>query len=172
MSGTCMYLTDEERLALIAQGWAQLGGPFDTDQECASSCHSGAGPCCGCSSVPSQYTMIVAGITNGACTFCNNYNGTFTLTLIAGLTPCEWDSQFGTTCANGFPGVVWSLTCDSTYMRLSASGSFAVSPPGSQVVYKLALSSWDCLGSNTLIRDFTSTIECSGWPASLTVNPI
>ena len=216
---------------MLSQGWVQLGGPFDTEDECTVNCEGSSssqisssssscdvhgdynvtwdeseqawlysdetisirlwcdgstfqlsvdcgsstssggtgGPCCGCETVPSQYTMTVAGITDALCSFCNAYNGTFTLTLGDG---CLWKTEQGNLCSGGFPSHVWQLSCDETNMYLRPQGAFATDPPGAITEYVLALSSWDCLGSNTLIQAFSSNLECNGWPASITINPV
>lgn len=48
---------------------------------------------------PEYMTVEVAGITNGTCSACNTYNGTFLIPINYGLDPCNWQyAGSGSTC--------------------------------------------------------------------------
>jgi hypothetical protein len=135
-------------------------------------CGSGGegGACCGCDAVPMQYTLNAAGIVNGACATCGNLNGLFTLTLDE--MTCVWSAPNADLCNEIAPLPAWHLECDGSFMYLYPGGSFAATPIGAQCRYKKALADWDCLGANTLAKDFDATLECDGWPANITVTPV
>lgn len=112
--------------------------------------------------MPQQWSLTVAGYTNGDCDDCNNLNGTFILTIVFGTAPdCFWDSPHFNLCESTN---WWRLDCDGTNFNLFPKN-------GGVIAYVLPIASFNCLGSNTLPIS-TGVTVCGGAPASLTITPV
>jgi hypothetical protein len=136
-------------------------------------CGGGGGSCipiCGCASIPLAYSLPLSGITGGAgCsgTECTDLNNTWNLVFVVEggqCGPCEWCKLTGVVCQ----GVEWEihLGCSASKFRLSFSTLGIPAGP----LYTKAVADWSCLGQNTLTLE-TAAVDCSSWPASVTVTP-
>lgn len=127
-------------------------------------------PCCGveCSECdgPAARTweITVAGVTNGTCSNCGDYNGTFQLNHNP-LGGCSWFTVFNSSGCTVFGVSNWLLGIDSSNAVLNAQGDFTTA-----VEYRLATSSFDCLGSNVMTL-ISSGSECNNWPSTITIAP-
>jgi hypothetical protein len=121
-------------------------------------CGSG---CCGCSATPANWTLTVAGLADGTCVGCANYNGTFNL---ASLQPCIWVTGLAGFCPN--TGDPYEFRCDvDGFFRLYVGGS-----AGTNVAVYKALSAFNCLGTNVLTLESNSGL-CTNLPGTITVSP-
>lgn len=120
-----------------------------------------SGPtCCGCSSNPNTWQVIVSGVTNGTCSICNNYNKAWSIPLQVSTDPCIWQDDNGGGCD---PESFTKLTCDPTDFVLSFDTDTAI--------YKRSRATWSCLGSNVMTL-FSNNGSCATWPATVTVTPV
>jgi hypothetical protein len=159
----CLGLTDSDLASLLAQGWTEVSGPFNTLDQCNFSCGSSsrsAVATCSCcpDGAPATWTLTASGFTNGTCT-CVNLNGTFSLTYSGG---CTWQSANITVC--GFPSDNWVLGC--------SAGTWTVTLPGSPQADYVLSGSFNCFGSNTFTFSSTGTpTECGAFAPSVTITP-
>lgn len=135
-------------------------------------CPGGVTGCLACVAAPAQWQMTVSGITNGSCSNCDRWNGTVilknhTLIPLAG-GPCLWSSpvELGSApCPAGCGDCSrWTLVLTSVEAELFIDGL-------SMGAYTLPLTSFDCLGSNTLILGRASD-DCLNWPSTITLEPV
>lgn len=129
--------------------------------------------CCGCDASPFQYDLVVSGITNNTGTACDCHNGNWRLTLSSIDTLnqiCTWSSDPGPCFAAPVSGM-WTLRCDPTTGFVTL-GTQHTPGGGGSATYRMNLSAWNCLGSNTLTLLSAPGTFCSNWPATLTVVPV
>lgn len=158
------------------------GGSLSSSYECCCDV-----ACCGCSvnSPRRHWRFTASGITNNVCSSCSEFNGTFDLKWYNEGPPCLWLAWKSgpPTCADqAFPpddlcenNYYWRLQYDNAgslgdgfYLIPNTSFPFPSAP-----VYFLAVSSWNCGGSNVMTRDGPtgSGTSCATWPATLTLSP-
>lgn len=127
------------------------------------------GPCCGCTSIPLQYTFSLANIGNGTCDInCVGYNGTWKIVL--DVPTCVWTDTEGPSVRSQGPcstinatGV--TLLCDATHFLLTFAEDVT------RVVYRKTRATWSCLGINILDL-FSDDATCITFPATLTLTPV
>lgn len=162
--------------------------PFGVDPYSGASGASGANccnclpgtTCCACltrSTLRQSWTMTISGITNGTCSSCSQYNGTF---ILYWNYDCHWTDWRATpaTCV-GTTGIVacdphntWTLRLETGTFKLRSTaeaggGLLSVS------IYELAEASWNCSGSNVMTRTANVTSSCAtgSFPATVTLTP-
>lgn len=121
------------------------------------------------------FELVVAGVTNGVCTHCNGYDGTFILEITSGpfASSCIWTAVITNAC-NSPTLTAYGMrrdTLDSSFMSITLSAFSAEGPVlGVQVRYRIPFADFDCNGPNT----FTLTSQSTGcsWPATITIEPI
>jgi len=135
-------------------------------------CPTGITGCSACAAAPAQWRMVVSGITNASCGNCNRWNGTIILTnhtlipLSGG--PCFWSSPV----EPGFaPCSAGCANCSRWTLVLAAVEAELLIDGLSMGVYTLPLTSFDCLGTNTLTLGRGSS-DCANWPATITIEPV
>lgn len=137
-------------------------------------CCCGGGGCCGCISYPKMYETTVEGVTAGTCSDCETVEGAINNThplQINYFAACAWGVQWSTGPCGGVTDVLQvDLTCDATDFILTFRSAVG-SPPAIYATYKLARSSWVCLGSNVMSL-LSNDGSCATWPATLTVLPV
>lgn len=127
------------------------------------------GVCCGCLTTPAVYRLTaMAGITNGTCTKCTNYNGTFDLTTNGA---CQWKSARFAGCAS--PAVPalggWQLYCDTANWYLIPEDILVTDTDF--IYYVKAKSGWNCNGINVMALAGTA-VACLTFPATATVTAV
>jgi len=137
--------------------------------------------CEGCDSGLSKYwETVVAGVTNGNCSI---WNGTWVLDIGTGGTCIASTTKTGGTVHHWHNALG---TCrDDTFSRVLTFRKHVSLPIwhlrfgtiNAQIDYEIGEDDFDCLGPNTMVKSTTvNLIEdngcCSGWPATLTLEPI
>ncbi len=119
--------------------------------------------CCGCEVNPLQWSFPVAGVANGTCAVCTNFNTTWTITNSA---TCTWTADHPGICT---PGTPWSLNCDAGagVWRLTTS-NFG----GHSAIYELPVADWKCFGPNLMVRTQDYAVACSGFPSTLLLTAV
>lgn len=136
--------------------------------------------CCGChttQTLRSIWNLSVAGITNGTCSGCSEWNGDFELKW---GSACNWADQADSPSpcqATPLPDDCyfhyrWLLNRQIT--GPSGDGYYLqqlTDLTGTVDRYFRAIANWDCTGSN--VMSFLSDPEgvCTNWPATVTVTP-
>ena len=122
--------------------------------------------CCGCSTgTARRWLLQVTGISNGTCTACNQYNGTFILFELI-LNSCFWVSNLpdaggiSNPCRGTF--AAWQLSC--THIIANGVAGTAIA------TYSLA-GTWQCRAQNTFVL-VDQDDQCIGFPTQLTINPL
>jgi len=119
--------------------------------------------CTQCPVAPLQWLLTVTGTTNGFCTTCSGYDGSFVLTW---QEVCTWNSEIITpACPADERSFRWQLNVSPTLATVVSSGMFF---PAS---FQLARASFNCTGSNTLPGVASFPTHCI-FPATVTVTPI
>lgn len=100
-------------------------------------------------------TVTVSGVANGTCGTCTNANKTWTLTK----SHSRWLATDGSIC--GGMDAVLNKQGDTWYLQFGVGGTR----------YAVYTSTESCVDSAlTLSLSGPQTADCTGWPASLTVN--
>lgn len=125
---------------------------------------------CGlCSSTPVRWKVTVAGITNGTCSQCSGYNGTFTLHHVGG-SACQWKSTETVLCPSSGTSAVERFAL--SYSAILVSWVVVIQGAGvSLAEYRLASASFNCMGSNTLTRVGATSGNCATYPTTVLVQP-
>ena len=138
-------------------------------------CQSGT-PCCNCvaaANLARDWQFTIAGLTNAACGFCSQYNGTFTLKWVRNCTWVDWRmanpacgafDEFGVPCA---PHNTWKLDRvggDLGDYRLIKN----FSPFGVYQYFRAAVD-WNCNGPNVMTFSGTPGTDCGNYPPQVTL---
>ena len=128
--------------------------------------------CLYCVAAPNSWRLVVAGITNGTCSDCNNANGEFTLAFFQPVV-CGWQVEPAFT----FCGLAQHGTWQLTEASFGAQDVFELSlikgiaDPAVVATYRVNRADWNCLGTNVMPLVSNSN-HCNNYPATLTVVPI
>lgn len=114
---------------------------------------------------PAQWTMTVAGTTNGTCVNCNNANGTFILNYVSG---CRWASAPFALCG-GASSWILDVGVPAGQASLQVLGSPVL--PTQRVLYRKNLAGWQPFGPNGMIF-VQRGLQCNNWPVSITLNAV
>lgn len=122
--------------------------------------------CDGCTEIPGCYEFSIAGVQNGSCTNCNNWNRTIKVESLGG---CLWVSGFLTAemCNEDFIAAELGFTGGGDprwELRLRDT------PNHAYAIYRVDGGAWDCLATNIMSLD-SSSARCTGWPNEITVEP-
>lgn len=152
--------------------WREPAGFFLPNCACCAAVYPPITTCAQCPTAPAQWSMTVAGITNGFCTNCARWNGSWTLTnhTITGRaggacywsTPAEAGAAPCLFAASNSPR--WQLLLTATQAELTVDG-------GGGGSWTLAIGSFNCTGTNVLSKVSADT-DCNNWPATITIDPI
>jgi hypothetical protein len=120
-----------------------------------------------CSSTPNTYRLGISGTTDNGCTNCISLRGTFDLTYVASSAPnCQWNSSLLSNVCD--KPVQMQLTCDGTdwiVNIINTTGSIILA------TYKLAVASFNCLGSSVLNKVFQLANTCN-FPSTITITAL
>lgn len=125
------------------------------------------GPCCGCTSMPHDYTVVMAGVTDGTCTGCGAaHNRTWNLIFNdSAPSDCRWFDTLGVVDpCDAIDSLGVEITCDGTYVYVKFAGD------RSYASYRKLQVDWSCLGSNELDL-YASDAGCANYPATVTATP-
>lgn len=121
-----------------------------------------------------SWTFSIGGITNGTCTQCSAFNGTFELRYSDHCGYADWQSTPTPCTGNPFDPVGcriharWRLGSGSTelfyFLNCNVGNGF------SSAVYRSPVATWNCNGPNVFTLN-TSSGECLNYPASVTLFP-
>ncbi len=120
--------------------------------------------CCGCEVSPREWSFSVAGVANGTCATCTDFNSTWSVVYKGG---CLWTERTsGGICT---PGTPWTLACSAGTWTLSTSNIEGAA------VYTRSQANWladGCFGPHTLVRTADHTPRCSNFPATVTLTAV
>ncbi len=109
------------------------------------------------------YSFSLSGISTVLCLDCPTINGTQTVTY-AGVD-CHWSGRgTGTFCGSS---VVYDMSINSVAVDITFSG-----PGGGSFLYSAPSAGWDCKSAIALALITSDNTFCSGWPSSITLNPV
>jgi hypothetical protein len=111
--------------------------------------------------LPRQWTVTVAGVTNGICARCTVANGTWTLDYV-NAGGCTWATPETIDCAGTQSIALIQDDAGSVRYRLTLS---AVAE------YQCLYANWHCCGPNTFTRISTDP-NCATSPATLVATPV
>lgn len=178
--------------SLVTPEFEVVGSTVNADGQViyGGACCDCGDPCFWCCVSPCGWKTTIAGVTNGDCTDCGNFNKTHILnhnlhTLNSGCGPgvfgtgsstiCEWLSDEDITiCGTTFSQFVVGIQNRTTspvhpymyayFSRAGVPNKFALyeTPAGVPV---------NCVGPNTL-ELVTSSDDCANWPNSIIVEPV
>jgi hypothetical protein len=133
------------------------------------------GACCDCDvvaccghSAPSRWALSLAGVANSGGSLCCEYwNGDFVLdATFASSTVCTW--QFNAALCPDFPGTMMGISMQVNCQIGTVTLNF-MTGARQDAAYSASLTGFDWSGPNTFNLGSAST--CTGWPATITVNP-